>query len=83
MKHETPLTQQQLEFYARLEETEDSIVLLSVAGSGKTTSLVEGVFRLRGTALAVAFNVKIKKTLEERIGSIATCKTLNGLGHRV
>lgn len=82
MKHETPWTQQQLEFYARLSETDDSIVLLSVAGSGKTTSLVEGASRLRGTTLAVAFNVKIKKTLEERIGHIATCKTLNGLGHK-
>ncbi len=81
MINKIPWTQQQLEFYSRLESTEDSIMLSSVAGSGKTTSLAEGASRLRGTTLAVAFNVKIKKTLEERIGHIATCKTLNGLGH--
>ena len=44
--------------------------------------MVEGATYLRGSTLAVAFNVKIKKTLEERIGHFATCRTLNGLGHR-
>lgn len=81
MPNSVPWTPQQLEFYNRLESTDDSLVLLAVAGSGKTTSLVEGASRLRGTTLAVAFNVKIKKTLEDKIGHIVTCKTLNGLGH--
>ncbi len=82
MPNQIPWTPQQLEFYSRLESTDDSVVLLSVAGSGKTTSLVEGASRLRGTTLAVAFNVKIKKTLHDKIGHFVDCKTLNGLGHR-
>lgn len=74
-------TPQQLAFFSRLAETEDSILLSAVAGSGKTTTLCEGASRLRGSILAVAFNVRIKKVLEQRIGSIAMVKTLNGLGH--
>lgn len=79
--NQIPWTPQQDAFFLRLQDTDDPLILTAVAGSGKTTTLVEGVRYLRGTVLAVAFNVKIKKTLEEKIGSIATCKTLNGLGH--
>lgn len=76
-----PWTPQQLAFFARLCDTDDSIILRACAGSGKTTTLVAGVEHLRGSVLAVAFNVRIKKTLEEKISHLAVCKTLNGLGH--
>jgi len=78
---EIPWTQQQSAFFARLESTQDSLVLTSVAGSGKTTTLTEGATRLVGSVLALAFNVRIKKTLDERIGHFAVCKTINGVGH--
>ena len=76
-----PWTTQQKAFFARLQTTDDSLILTAVAGSGKTTTLVEGAKYLRGSILAIAFNVKTKKILEERIGNLAVCKTLNGLGH--
>ncbi len=81
MINQIPWTPQQLAFFDRLRTTDDSIILTAVAGSGKTTTLVEGVKHLRGSILAIAFNVKIKKTLEDRIGDLAVCKTINGLGH--
>jgi len=77
-----PWTPEQLAFFDALDSTNDSIALIAVAGSGKTTTLVEGVRHLRGSTLAVAFNVRIKQTLEEQVGEIAVCRTLNGLGHR-
>jgi len=81
MNDQITWTPQQQSFFHRLRDTDDSLLLCAVAGSGKTTTLVEGARHLRGTILAVAFNVRIKKTLESKISSIATCKTLNGLGH--
>ena len=81
MQAEIPWTQQQSDFFTRLESTQDSLVLTSVAGSGKTTTLTKGATYLIGSILALAFNVRIKKTLDEKIGHFAVCKTLNGVGH--
>ena len=81
MANEIPWTEQQSAFFERLSSTQDSLILTSVAGSGKTTTLTEGATYLTGSVLALAFNVRIKKTLEEKIGHFATCKTLNGIGH--
>lgn len=75
-------TDEQETFFTFLDREERSCLLQARAGSGKTTTLVEGSHRLRGSALAVAFNVKIKKELEERIGDNVVCKTMNGVGHR-
>ena len=78
----TEWTRQQKEFFSFLSSTPASCILQAKAGSGKTTTLVAGIPRLQGSVLAVAFNVKIKKEFEERIGDAAVCKTMNGLGHR-
>jgi len=77
----TSWTPQQSSFFSVLESSNKSIILTAVAGSGKTTTLIEGTRHLRGSILAVAFNVKTKKILEERISNVAVCKTMNGLGH--
>lgn len=61
--------------------------LSAVAGSGKTTTMVEDV-RLRkveepnATILCVAFNKKIALTLEERMPKGVECKTMHSLGMR-
>lgn len=81
MSTQLPWTEQQSAFFDRISTTTDSLVLTSVAGSGKTTTLVEGAGLLSGSILALAFNVRIKKTLEEKIGHFAVCKTINGIGH--
>lgn len=55
----------------------------SLAGTAKTTTLTmiaKGGLVLGG--LALAFNVRIKKELEDKFPSTWTVLTLNGLGHR-
>jgi len=59
-----------------------SLMISAYAGTGKTTTLVMLAQELRAQlALALAFNVKIKKELERRFPQNFTVKTLNGLGH--
>jgi len=54
----------------------------AVAGSGKTTTLVEATRHLRtSNALFLAFNKHIVNELQNRLGGGVTCRTLNGLGH--
>jgi len=57
------------------------IMVDALAGTGKTTTLVMMARRLR-PGVALAFNVKIKKELEQRFPEGWTVLTLNGLGHR-
>ena len=82
MPKQIPWSPEQLAFFSALEDSSDSLLLSAVAGSGKTTTLTERASSLRGSILAVAFNVKIKRTLEEKIGTSAECLTMNALGHR-
>lgn len=57
----------------------------AVAGSGKTTTIVNGAQRIPRTLrerLFLAFNRSIVAELKSRLGNTAECLTLNGLGHR-
>lgn len=58
-----------------------SVMISAYAGCGKTTTLVEFAKLLEGVNLALAFNVKIKKELADRLPPNFETKTLNGLGH--
>lgn len=61
-----------------------SVIVTARAGCAKTSTLERIAYTLPSTVngLALAFNVKIKKELEDRLPSNWTCLTLNGLGHR-
>jgi superfamily I DNA/RNA helicase len=61
------------------------LVVDAVAGSGKTTTLIEGVSRApEQRPLVCAFNKRIADTLNERLQhTLATAKTLHGLGYGV
>lgn len=55
----------------------------AVAGSGKTSTIVEGLRRAASPALCVAFNKRIAEELTKRLsGSAASAATMNSLGHR-
>ena len=64
-----------------------NMIIQSVAGSGKTTTLVECVKRLPKdkTILLLAHNKSTKDTLKERLGDVSNVKiyTLHGLGWRM
>lgn len=55
----------------------------AVAGSGKTSTIVEAANRLRGReALFCAFNKHTAETLKHRLPSTVTASTIHGLGYR-
>ena len=81
------LTPEQTTFIEELQHGSSAIMLSAVAGSGKTTTMVEGVHALQSlptppSILCCAFNSKIAKELEEKMPSTVTTCTLNALGHR-
>jgi DNA helicase-2/ATP-dependent DNA helicase PcrA len=76
----SPLQQTIFETNARKE----SIIIEAVAGSGKTTTVVELARRTKACrALAIAFNKRIATELSERLPPHFDCKTMNALGHGI
>jgi DNA helicase II / ATP-dependent DNA helicase PcrA len=77
----TPTPEQEA-IVSALKTTDKSIMVTAYAGCAKTTTLEMLAQGFRDQpALALAFNVKIKKELEKRFPSNFEVKTLNGLGH--
>lgn len=68
--------------FSHLTTNLESLIIQAVAGSGKTTTIVEAVNRVIGTSIFLAFNKSIASELSARI-SRATVKTLNALGHSI
>lgn len=78
-----PPTPEQSAILSAAREQQASLMISALAGTGKTTTLVMLAEALPAVpSLALAFNVKIKKELEERFPANFTVLTLNGLGHR-
>ena len=65
-----------------LEHTQDNILIQAAAGSGKTTTIVEGMNHVSGSALFLAFNKSIAQDIAARL-TCGDAKTLNGLGHGI
>lgn len=75
MNQFTPSAYQQAIFDWIIEGRGDAIVN-AVAGSGKTTTLIQASQRLKTSrALFAAFNTHIAKTLSDRIPTM-TCRTI-------
>lgn len=70
----------QTNIFDNVISTESNIAVKAVAGSGKTTTLVEVIHNLTGTTLFSAFNKHIATELQTRIGDIADAKTLHSAG---
>src|SRR3982751_6430156 len=58
---------EQAEFLNWIENGQGSCVLEAVAGAGKTTTLVEGVKRMRGTVFLGAYNTKMGAELKGKL----------------
>jgi len=65
-----------------VSSTQDNLLVQAVAGSGKTTTLVEATRRAEGTTLFLAFNKAIAEELKTRVAH-GDVKTMNALGHRL
>ncbi len=71
-------------FFDAVESSTDNIVLEAVAGSGKTTTILEAMRRIGSTdVLFLAFNKAIQTELASRVPMGVTTKTLNALGHNI
>ena len=69
-------------FFDALTTTTDSIMLVAVAGAGKSTTIVEGVKRLptSKSVTFLAFNKAIATELEPRMPAHAKAKTFHSVG---
>jgi len=78
-----PPTPEQQAILSAVKDSKDSLMVTAMAGTGKTSTLVMLANALPvQPAIALAFNVTIKKELEKRFPSYWKIMTLNGLGHR-
>lgn len=85
MKKFTPSKNQQ-DFYDFIINSDKNAVIDAVAGSGKTTTLVESTKLIPKdkTLLFTAFNKSIAKELKERVnGENITVSTVHGLGYNI
>lgn len=82
MSNSFPWSPRQEAIFNSVENETSSLIIEAVAGSGKTTTLVESIQRIQGlTALALAFNKKIATELSQKCPNTTQCKTFNALGH--
>lgn len=75
-------TPEQQAILGAAQSCKTSLMIRARAGTGKTSTLEMLSHVLNNeSALALAFNVSIKKELEKRFSKNFTIKTMNGLGH--
>jgi len=74
----------QREIFRAVEDDEESLTIEAVAGSGKTTTMVEAAKRVDvfGDHIAIAFNKTIATTLQQKMPSHVDARTFNSLGYR-
>ena len=72
----------QTRIFDEVSNTNNSIIINAVAGSGKTTTIVEALKRAKnsGKTIFLAFNKSIVAELSNRLTSNVECKTLHSLG---
>lgn len=71
----------QQEVFKKTEESDANLIIQAVAGSGKTTTIVEAMSHTDYDALFLAFNKSIQLDIQDRLQS-GSAKTLNALGYR-
>lgn len=77
-------TPEQIHILDLARTTKDNLMILALAGTGKTTTLemIEGVVPTK-PCLYLCFNKKIATDAEKRMASTTTVRTFNSLGHRI
>lgn len=76
------LTEQQADFVSEIRAGDSNVALMAVAGSGKTTTLVEAAKYVQASGIACAFNKAIQQTLADRMPANFSARTMNSLGLR-
>lgn len=74
-------SEHQLAIFSAIPST-NNLIVEAVAGSGKTTTIIEAMRRATGSSLYLAFNKAIADDLRPRVSG-AEVRTLNALGHSI
>jgi DNA helicase-2/ATP-dependent DNA helicase PcrA len=69
---------QQADIFRAIEQPGPSLIIEAVAGAGKTTTLIEGVARMKGRVAFTAFNKKIVTEIERKLGAIGVDTSFRG-----
>lgn len=82
-KAKIPFSPYQTAIFDAIQDNTQDVIVNAVAGSGKTTTIVEAsnLIPTSRTAVFCAFNKSIVDELSERLGGNVTCKTINAIGH--
>lgn len=65
-----------------VKDPEADLLIQAVAGSGKSTTIIEATKHAPGTSLFMAFNKAIAEDIRQK-GPMGDVKTLNALGHSI
>ncbi len=71
----------QQNIFDAVEHETDNLSIEAVAGSGKTTTILHAMNKVKGSVLFLAFNRSIAVELGEKTPFGTDCKTFNALGH--
>lgn len=74
----------QEDIFSAVEGSSSNLIIDAVAGSGKSTTLVEIAKRANTPGISLAFNKRIAEELNTKLdsSSLVSAMTLNALGHR-
>ena len=69
--------------FTYIEEGAGSLMVQAAAGAGKTTTIVQAMKRIRGSAIYLVFAKRNQEEAEERLkGSTVKARTMNSLGNQ-
>lgn len=67
--------------YTDAEYTKNNMIINALAGSGKTTTIIEVSKFLKGSIIFLAFNKSIAEEIKGKISSTVKCSTLHSVGY--
>lgn len=73
-------TEQQEAIFAAIGETQDHVIVIAGAGTGKTSTIVEAANRIDGDAAFLAFNKSIATELAKKLPDNVEAKTFHAFG---
>lgn len=67
--------------FTAIKDTNNNLIIEACAGSGKTTTILQALDLVKGSALFLAFNKSIAVELQTKVPAHVTCKTLSAQGY--
>ncbi len=71
------------DIFNEIKNTSNNLMIEAVAGSGKTTTLLEIMKMIQGKIIFLAFNKSIAEELKSRCPNYVDCSTLHSAGNKI